>query len=271
MNMNKSQSLSSNSKTGERKRKKSTRSQVLEKNLENKLQKSTSVELRQYVANGGIPKQCKCNKCHPGSNTDQQTDKKNEKEKSRNASVFSDLDSCSRTSLKFRARSWPLLLTPQGGEKGSNKEANGFASPIAHVRKLLWRHYYPEGGWGYVVVACSVLVQILNHGFQLAYGVLQEHLLAKFKVEIKQTGKLLYFSWMKIIGLEFLATTNHSIFLDFDSIIFNRRILKNYFGYPHLVSVKLTIAQAFQINVIINSLLFPFLKLFRKSIILNKT
>ncbi|EFN84991.1 hypothetical protein EAI_17332, partial [Harpegnathos saltator] len=32
----------------------------------------------------------------------------------------------------------------------------------------LRRHYYPEGGWGYVIVTCSMLVHFLGVGLQLA-------------------------------------------------------------------------------------------------------
>lgn len=32
----------------------------------------------------------------------------------------------------------------------------------------LGRHYYPEGGWGYVIVTCSVLVHFIGVGLQLA-------------------------------------------------------------------------------------------------------
>ncbi|XP_065339096.1 monocarboxylate transporter 10-like isoform X1 [Cloeon dipterum] len=34
----------------------------------------------------------------------------------------------------------------------------------------LYRHYYPEGGWGYVIVTCSVLVSVLGQGLQLSFG-----------------------------------------------------------------------------------------------------
>lgn len=39
--------------------------------------------------------------------------------------------------------------------------------PISTIRQ----HYYPESGWGWVVVVCSVLVQILCHGLHGAAGV----------------------------------------------------------------------------------------------------
>lgn len=41
---------------------------------------------------------------------------------------------------------------------------------LADFRKeaTLRRHYYPEGGWGYVIVTCSMLVHFLGVGLQLA-------------------------------------------------------------------------------------------------------
>lgn len=47
---------------------------------------------------------------------------------------------------------------------------------ICHSRKqappTLRQHYYPEGGWGWLVVAIAVIVQILTHGLHMAAGVL---------------------------------------------------------------------------------------------------
>lgn len=58
---------------------------------------------------------------------------------------------------------------------GRNKEKSGrrnpvLCRPINDVRKeaTLRRHYYPEGGWGYVIVTCSALVHFLGIGLQLA-------------------------------------------------------------------------------------------------------
>ena len=33
------------------------------------------------------------------------------------------------------------------------------------------QHYYPEGGWGYIVLICASLVNILAHGLQLSFSV----------------------------------------------------------------------------------------------------
>lgn len=46
----------------------------------------------------------------------------------------------------------------------------------------LYRHYYPEGGWGYVIVTCSVLVSVLGQGLQLSFGHLLNPLALKFGV-----------------------------------------------------------------------------------------
>ena len=34
------------------------------------------------------------------------------------------------------------------------------------------QHYYPEGGWGFVVVIVAVIVQVISHGLQLSFGIL---------------------------------------------------------------------------------------------------
>ncbi|KAK4883717.1 hypothetical protein RN001_007036 [Aquatica leii] len=38
----------------------------------------------------------------------------------------------------------------------------------ARKTTTLRRHYYPEGGWGWVIIVCSVLLNVINHGLQLS-------------------------------------------------------------------------------------------------------
>ncbi|XP_043515711.1 uncharacterized protein LOC122531673 [Frieseomelitta varia] len=76
--------------------------------------------------------------------------------------------------------SWRRLRTSGliGGAKNKEKERNArkrngnpaCSRPCNDVRKeaTLRRHYYPEGGWGYVIVTCSALVHFLSIGLQLA-------------------------------------------------------------------------------------------------------
>lgn len=57
---------------------------------------------------------------------------------------------------------------------------------VADIRQLLTlkQHYYPEGGWGWVIIFVSVLVQILTHGLQVGSGVIWTDIVAKFGSEI---------------------------------------------------------------------------------------
>jgi len=45
------------------------------------------------------------------------------------------------------------------------------------------QHYYPEGGWGWVITFCAVLVQILTTGVQFSYGILYIHIVGVFGSE----------------------------------------------------------------------------------------
>ena len=42
------------------------------------------------------------------------------------------------------------------------------------------QHYYPEGGWGWIICVCAVIVEIFTSGIQLSFGVLYVHILRKF-------------------------------------------------------------------------------------------
>ena len=43
------------------------------------------------------------------------------------------------------------------------------------------QHYYPEGGWGYVVLICASLVNILAHGLQMSFSVILVAILARWR------------------------------------------------------------------------------------------
>ncbi|KAK9303601.1 hypothetical protein QLX08_004763 [Tetragonisca angustula] len=90
-----------------------------------------------------------------------------------------------------RARSWPLLdpraklerendRTDGGGkvverkQKASRGQRDGRncqprnGSTQVQARRFLSRHYYPEGGWGWVVTVVGTLVHLLGPGLQLS-------------------------------------------------------------------------------------------------------
>ena len=42
------------------------------------------------------------------------------------------------------------------------------------------QHYYPEGGWGWIITICAAIVQIFTTGIQLSFGILYIHILKVF-------------------------------------------------------------------------------------------
>lgn len=53
----------------------------------------------------------------------------------------------------------------------------------------LSRHYYPEGGWGWVVVCVSVCVHLLNHGLQLSWSMVVPECAHRFQASQTETGQ----------------------------------------------------------------------------------
>lgn len=54
------------------------------------------------------------------------------------------------------------------------------------------QHYYPEGGWGFIVLIVAILVQIISHGLQLSYGVLTLAIIKRWhESDFVEIGKIL--------------------------------------------------------------------------------
>lgn len=93
------------------------------------------------------------------------------------------------TALLYRSRSLPRLSLHDSGIACSDHapvapEQTRAASRqlVADLRQLLTlkQHYYPEGGWGWVVLLVGLLVQILSHGTHGAIGVFLQQVTIKF-------------------------------------------------------------------------------------------
>ncbi|KAF7386053.1 hypothetical protein HZH66_011895 [Vespula vulgaris] len=93
------------------------------------------------------------------------------------------------TSLLYRSRSLPRLSVHDSGVGCSANEQtvpgpgqHGTKQLVADLRQLLTlkQHYYPEGGWGWLVILVGMFVQILSHGTQGAVGVFVQHVANRF-------------------------------------------------------------------------------------------
>ncbi|XP_046490646.1 monocarboxylate transporter 10 isoform X1 [Neodiprion pinetum] len=85
--------------------------------------------------------------------------------------------------ILYRSRSLPQLSIHDSG-LGSNEHPPGRPSSrlVADLRQLLTlkQHYYPEGGWGWVILVVGVMVQILSHGIHGASGVILPQVANRF-------------------------------------------------------------------------------------------
>uniref|UniRef100_A0A182X5A8 Monocarboxylate transporter n=1 Tax=Anopheles quadriannulatus TaxID=34691 RepID=A0A182X5A8_ANOQN len=115
----------------------------------------------------------------------------------------------------IRALSWPLISQSQGGGGGpggpggpgspldgldglgngaGHCKKNGGIPPsptfqqLMAARRLLCRRYYPEGGWGWVVIVVGILVHTMTHGLQLSYGPLMANVMRYFGKPFTDTG-----------------------------------------------------------------------------------
>lgn len=96
----------------------------------------------------------------------------------------------------IRALSWPLISTspleaPEKNCNGNHKLASGktrvkhaptFQQLIA-ARRLICRRYYPEGGFGWIILFVGVVVNVLTHGLQLCAWSFLMPAGQRFKVE----------------------------------------------------------------------------------------
>nr|XP_012147927.1 PREDICTED: uncharacterized protein LOC100879352 isoform X2 [Megachile rotundata] len=91
-------------------------------------------------------------------------------------------------SLLYRSKSLPRLSMHDSGVACSgNEQVHAAAAPhakqlVADLKQLhtLKQHYYPEGGWGWIVVFTGVLVQVLSHGIHGSNGIILQQVAYKF-------------------------------------------------------------------------------------------
>lgn len=98
-----------------------------------------------------------------------------------------------------RSNTWPVVVVRLADGRPATQleppvplpeHKTEVAEPPRPQRKAttLYRHYYLEGGWGWVVVCVSVCVHLLNHGLQLSWVILLVPTAGKFKTSALDTG-----------------------------------------------------------------------------------
>lgn len=109
----------------------------------------------------------------------------------------------------IRAISWPLISpSPLETAKkicngktenlinGSKKNGGKGSAPLnlqqlIAARRMICRRYYTEGGWGYIIVVVSIIVNFLTHGLQLSASLFLMSAGHRFNVNyVDSLGKL---------------------------------------------------------------------------------
>lgn len=71
-----------------------------------------------------------------------------------------------------------------GGQRASSRMSNTSTSTIK-------QHYYPEGGWGWIVIVVGIMIHVLTHGLHTSVGVLIIETRRRFHIDnVVDTGWL---------------------------------------------------------------------------------
>jgi hypothetical protein len=114
----------------------------------------------------------------------------------------------------IRAVSWPLMVVPteqsepngcihnhnlpNGELKNGRKHNAPTFQQLMAARRMICRRYYPEGGWGYIILFVGIVVNLLTHGIQMSFGITVDTICWKFRRNWQDTGN--YFDY-KILNL----------------------------------------------------------------------
>ena len=84
-----------------------------------------------------------------------------------------------------------LIEVVQDENNSVNSAATVVSARTARKRRIagIFQHYYPEGGWGYVVLLSAFFSQILAQGLQLGMLVLMPYASRRFHASSAEVGK----------------------------------------------------------------------------------
>ena len=84
------------------------------------------------------------------------------------------------------------VIQEEGGS--SNSAATVVSARTARKRRIagIFQHYYPEGGWGYVIVICAFLSHFLAHGLQFGFLILMPYASRRYQANQLEVGKKIF-------------------------------------------------------------------------------
>ena len=79
----------------------------------------------------------------------------------------------------------------QSEDVSNGTDGSGVTVMSARRKRIasIFQHYYPEGGWGVVLMVAVIMVQFLVHGLVLSYGVIVTKIIRRFRASLTETGK----------------------------------------------------------------------------------
>ncbi|XP_022238040.1 monocarboxylate transporter 10-like [Limulus polyphemus] len=83
-------------------------------------------------------------------------------------------------------------MRPESGSRKTAGQPDGRQLPSELIElktSTIMQHYYPEGGWGWVICACAFLVHGLTTGLQLSFGVFYMQVLRRFGEDKKSEAE----------------------------------------------------------------------------------
>ena len=85
----------------------------------------------------------------------------------------------------------------QDEANSANSAATVVSARTTRKRRIagIFQHYYPEGGWGYVVLICAFLSQFLASGLQLGFLVLIPYAVKRYNASPTETGKVKFHNY----------------------------------------------------------------------------
>lgn len=88
----------------------------------------------------------------------------------------------------------PVRKTRSGASSSGSSTKPSLSSRLDNLKiSTIRQHYYPEGGWGWVICACAFAINLLTYGLLLSYGIFSREVVKEFGEEYtEQAGEFVY-------------------------------------------------------------------------------